>query len=706
MRVKTKLSALIVLSVFGWGCCKNLHAQTLIKEKKNDSLKTAFLTAPEDTDKVLILLELSKTAAITNCDEKLQYARQAQALAEKLRWSKGICRSLAKTGDTYAYCLKNYLAAIKTYQRVEQLARQNNYTKYLSESYTELAKLYKLTGHYASSINYYNKTIELTTDKSVVIGTLGNIGLIYTELGDFTKALDAYERSLRILTDTISADKHIPATYLQMEAGLELTMADIYLVTGGYDKALYNYQEALAVDNDVIKCMAYNGIGNTYFLKHDPDKSIFYFEKLLNTDMQLATPMYREIALNALAKAWFEKKDIDKATAYALQSRVVAVKNNNEPQLAETYTTLGEIGNYKKQYTSAVNYLQQAIAIAQRTGAKDDEKSAWEVLSRSYTGMNNPAKAFEAYKNFIALRDSVYNADKAKELTRLDMQGEFDRKQAADSVREADEKKIAVFKLQRQRIMSYSGFAGVAVLLLLAFLIYRNYSSAKKANVIITKANETIKEEKQVSEKLLLNILPAHVAEELKAKGYVEARQFDNVTVLFTDFVSFTTVAERLTAPALVAELHTCFKAFDNIIGKYGIEKIKTVGDAYLAVAGLPSLNDNHAADIINAAIEIRDFMKARKAALGDDSFGIRIGVNSGSVVAGIVGVKKFAYDIWGDTVNTAARMEQNSEPGKINISQATYEIVKDKFACNYRGEIAAKNKGTMKMYFVEEYGG
>jgi class 3 adenylate cyclase len=171
--------------------------------------------------------------------------------------------------------------------------------------------------------------------------------------------------------------------------------------------------------------------------------------------------------------------------------------------------------------------------------------------------------------------------------------------------------------------------------------------------------------------------------------------------VLFTDFVRFTQVSERLSPKELVNELHVCLKAFDGIISKHNIEKIKTIGDAYLAVCGLPKADPKHAENIVNAAKEIRAFMKERHAQFGDKTFQIRLGIHSGSVVAGIVGIKKFAYDIWGDTVNTAARMEQNSEAGKINISHTTYELVKDKFTCEYRGEIEAKNKGALKMYFV-----
>lgn len=208
--------------------------------------------------------------------------------------------------------------------------------------------------------------------------------------------------------------------------------------------------------------------------------------------------------------------------------------------------------------------------------------------------------------------------------------------------------------------------------------------------------------EKQKSEDLLLNILPPEVAAELKEKGGIQARLFDHVTVLFTDFVGFTSASEKLSPQQLVDELHACFKAFDEICHRYNIEKIKTVGDAYLAVSGLPVAAPNHAGNIVRAAQDIRDFMQQRKVQNPNNTFEVRIGIHSGTVVAGIVGVKKYAYDIWGDAVNTAARMEQNSEAGKINISESTYNIVSSKFNCTYRGEIEAKNKGKLKMYFVE----
>ncbi len=221
----------------------------------------------------------------------------------------------------------------------------------------------------------------------------------------------------------------------------------------------------------------------------------------------------------------------------------------------------------------------------------------------------------------------------------------------------------------------------------------------------VTERTAEVVAQKERSDELLLNILPAEVADELKLKGSAEAKMINQVTVLFTDFQGFTKLSENLSAEALVSELNYCFSAFDNIMLKHGIEKIKTIGDSYMAAGGLPTPNQTHATDVVQAALEIQEFMKEYKKAKldkGESYFETRIGVHTGSVVAGIVGVKKFAYDIWGDTVNIASRMESSGEIGKVNISHSTYELVKNEFHCMHRGKISAKGKGEMDMYFVE----
>jgi class 3 adenylate cyclase len=222
---------------------------------------------------------------------------------------------------------------------------------------------------------------------------------------------------------------------------------------------------------------------------------------------------------------------------------------------------------------------------------------------------------------------------------------------------------------------------------------------------VVFRQRNRIKKEKKRSDQLLLNILPIEVAEELKQKGSTTAKQFEEVTVMFTDFKNFTKISEKLSPSELVAEIDICFQTFDNIITRHNIEKIKTIGDSYMCAGGIPVQNKTNAVDVVFAAIEIQNYMSSyskKKIKEGKEIFEIRIGIHTGPVVAGVVGIKKFAYDIWGDTVNIASRMESSGEASKINISGNTYNLVKDKCTCTYRGKIPAKNKGDIDMYFVE----
>jgi len=222
---------------------------------------------------------------------------------------------------------------------------------------------------------------------------------------------------------------------------------------------------------------------------------------------------------------------------------------------------------------------------------------------------------------------------------------------------------------------------------------------------LVNKRTKELQEEKETSESLLLNILPWETTQELKKNGAVKAKDFKMVSVLFTDFKDFTKFSAGLSSKELVELIDFYYRKMDKITGKHGIEKIKTIGDSYMCAAGLPVEKEDHARAAVLAAIEIRDFIqrtKEERIKQNKPYFEVRIGINSGPVVAGIVGIKKFAYDIWGDTVNVASRMESNGEPGKVNISDSTYKLVKDYFDFEYRGEIPVKNKGEIGMYFVE----
>ncbi|TAE19956.1 MAG: hypothetical protein EAZ95_00560 [Bacteroidetes bacterium] len=251
------------------------------------------------------------------------------------------------------------------------------------------------------------------------------------------------------------------------------------------------------------------------------------------------------------------------------------------------------------------------------------------------------------------------------------------------------------------------------------FAYYRRSIAFKKTRMEIEKQKLEIAEQKEEiqttlglveierakSEKLLLNILPAETAKELKNTGYAKPTHYELVTVLFTDFKGFTNIAEKLSPQQVIEELNVCFLAFDEICERHNLEKIKTIGDAYMCAGGIPTPNTTNPIDAVRAAFEMQAWMKEwtkAKTDKGEDVWEIRLGIHSGSIVAGVIGKNKFAYDIWGDTVNTAARLESSGVAGKINISGFTYQLVQDYFNCSYRGKVTAKNKGEVDMYFVD----
>ena len=261
---------------------------------------------------------------------------------------------------------------------------------------------------------------------------------------------------------------------------------------------------------------------------------------------------------------------------------------------------------------------------------------------------------------------------------------------------------IRLQKSQRNLLLALAGLG-----LLLAAGLFHRYYAIRQHNAVLAEKNHIIEEERKRSEELLLNILPVAVAAELKAKGSAEAKHYDKATVLFADFKGFSQISRQLPPEKLVADLDFAFTNFDKIISKNGLEKIKTIGDAYMCAGGVPGRNNAHPIHVVQAALEIQEFLRwwnHEKAIRGEPVFEARIGIHTGPLVAGVVGSKKFAYDIWGDTVNVAARMESSSEAGRVNISDATFKLVKDQFRCEFRGKVPAKNVGEVEMYFVEDH--
>ena len=262
-------------------------------------------------------------------------------------------------------------------------------------------------------------------------------------------------------------------------------------------------------------------------------------------------------------------------------------------------------------------------------------------------------------------------------------------------------------KLHQQSVIINLGIALILMFSILVYFIYRSYKIKKQSIIVLKEKNKVINEqkklveiEKEKSDNLLHNILPHKVAQDLKLKGFTEPEEFKNVTVFFSDFVGFTEISSKLQPKVIIGELNDLYTAFDNIMQKYDCERIKTIGDAYMAVCGMPIINPTHAGNMVEAAREIITFIENRNLS-AVIKWELRIGIHSGKVVGGIVGVKKFIYDIFGDTINMASRMESNSLPMRINLSESTYNILKDKYLFDKREPIHVKGKGQTNMYFL-----
>ena len=395
---------------------------------------------------------------------------------------------------------------------------------------------------------------------------------------------------------------------------------------------------------------------------------------------------------------------LDSSEAYMRQTLVLSKQLGDKDGTLNLYANLAIVNKDRKRYATALPYLDSAFVLATGLGSLEFLVNIANTRSECLFGLGFADSAYTSLRTHLALKDSLLNTEKMKAIADVQEKYESEKKAHQISELEVDKLDSELRQAQLKRTRNIYLFGGLAVMATAAGL----WSRLR----LVHRSRAAIQKEKDRSEELLLNILPEEVAKELKAKGSAEAVQIDQVTVLFTDFKGFTAMSEVLSPRDLVRDLNECFSAFDHITEKYGIEKIKTIGDAYMAAGGLPTPNTTHAVDVINAALEMRDFIaegKAQKIAAGLPYFEIRIGVHTGPVVAGIVGVKKFQYDIWGDTVNTASRMESSGEVGQVNISEATYALVREvregvevpAFGFTPRGKVQAKGKGEMEMYFA-----
>lgn len=516
-----------------------------------------------------------------------------------------------------------------------------------------------------------------------LINGLSHTGNVYQRKGDAIRAIDFYYKAMQLAQKNGNSEKAM---------ALMISIADTYAVIGNTENFEKYYEQAIELirksDDSLSLARALLNSGEEYFYGDDLEHAMKNYKesgeifRRLNHQSGIAYTLGNEgMVYAAQGRDELAMENINKAISI-LEAR------KDYYAISVYLTTMADIYAKKNDFAPAFKYANRSLQLAEENSLKEQIRDANLKLAELYELSNEKARAYDYYKNHIAYRDSITNLETVEQLANLTTAFEVSQKQG-----EID---ILSEKQKNQKIVVLASMGMIFLIGILTFVLYRRNNFIRKTNLIIEK-------EKNRADHLLKNILPEGTAKELMDFGKVKSKKFETVSVLFADFKGFTLHAEHLSPEDLVKSVDFYFSKFDDIIEKYGIEKIKTLGDCYMCACGLPYPLEKHAQKLILAAKDFLDFVASAKEINPENTtrFDLRVGISSGTVVAGVVGKKKFAYDIWGDTVNIAARMESSSEIDKINISEDTFQLVKSDFNCTYRGEILVKNKGLMKMYFV-----
>ena len=615
-------------------------------------------------------------------------------------------------------------------------AREKNHKFWQAKACNTLGVAWYIKSIYPRAVEWHQQSLAIMKEVGEISGmatSYNNLGNIYSDQGDFVKALQHYQKAL----DLVETTNRPKASIYYSNIG------SIYLAQGIYPKALEQFQKALTICEDLNDqegmAVAYNNIGIIYNNAGDTTKALGYYEKSVELnkkleDKQGLAETYINIAgikkaqreyaqaLEYGRKSLALQRDLNNtqgiAGVYGVIGEIYAARNDlspalanfkhglrlaeeigNKEEIASSYSRIGNVYLTQKKYPLAESFGQKALRLSEELGIITNQREASNLLYQVYKSTGKNTEALSYHEKVLALTDSIEAAETNKRLAQM----EFAIIMTADSVKK-EEEKLQVKKAHQAEVSQKDQQRNVAIyigagVLALAGALWIRLRYMRRARAAVQK-------EKSRSDSLLLNILPADIAEELKTHGKAEAKEFERISVLFTDFKGFTNLSETMSAKKLVGEINYCFEAFDSIVSKYGIEKIKTIGDSYMAAGGLPVSSSDSVKNTVLAALEMQAFIEAyqtQSAAEQKPAFGMRAGIHTGAVAAGIVGVKKFQYDLWGDAVNTASRMESSGEVGCVNISEATYALIKYEpmFQFRSRGKVQVKGKGEMGMYFV-----
>jgi adenylate cyclase len=606
--------------------------------------------------------------------------------------------SLFSLGEKYLNS-QQYEQSLSLFQKSINLYSLTNSHKKIGDCFNYIAVINYFQGDYPKAIFFFKKSIESykkTGYKKEVASLLNNIGSVYNTSGNYLKALDYYKQAIVMFEEVGEKENLGVAT---RNIGL------IYMEGKDYKNAMEYFRKSYALHrklNDQKNiCETLLPIGNVYAKEGRYDSAFENLTKALQIADKEKNKQLQIRALASLGDLFYSKSDYKRALPYYTRCLTYSNEVGRLQYQSESQIAIGGIMHRLGKNRSSIVKCQDGLRLAEKLGSMSQKNSGCACLYQAHKSLGNNQQALRYYEQANAYEDSLHLAETSAKIMGM----EFQKQQLIDSI--ADVKKEYIVQLKhkedvrrREKNRNFIVLSLCFVLLMAAGLWNRLAYTRKSKSALQT--------EKDRSDTLLLNILPEEIAEELKQKGKVSARDYDMVSILFTDFKSFTQTAEKMTPQSLVEEINICFKAFDLITEKYQIEKIKTIGDSYMAAGGIPKAHKDSTRNIVLAGLEMQEFIR-RRALDGHPTnrptFEMRLGIHIGPIVAGIVGVRKFQYDVWGDTVNTASRMESSGMVGKVNISEPLYQIIKDEdcFSFEYRGYIPAKGKGEAAMYFVEK---
>lgn len=537
-------------------------------------------------------------------------------------------------------------------------------------------------------LKYSNLAIEASkasSNKAILQKAYQSRGVGWRYKANYIKALKDLFTSLK-LAEELNKMEAIGVVYIEI--------GNVYSENNNNELAETYYSRGLDIlregENEHMFGKGLFNLADEMLKKGMIDSSLVYTEEAQLIFEKHGDSLGKAYSLGNIGMIYAQKGDDRRAEKNLKEAIDLLEKVPDYSAITVYLSTMADIYMNRGDERTAINYAERSLEAAETYGLRGNLEEIHYKLSNIYERVGNTAESYDHFKQYVLYKDSIQNIQSVEEMANLRTDFELARKQT-----EVD---LLNQQKSNQRNIVIATVIALLLIMLLALGLYRR-------NRYIGRTKKIIEQEKNRSDNLLLNILPQETAMELKEKGKVSAKRFDAVTILFTDFRNFTHYAENLSPEELVKTVDFYFSKFDEIVERHGLEKIKTVGDAYMCAAGVPFPIEDHAYRILLVACDMLSFVKQAREQnpKGETRFDIRIGVNSGPVVAGVVGRKKWAYDIWGDAVNIAARMETSSELGKINISENTYELVKDRFDCHYRGEIMVKNKGMMKMYFIKK---